>query len=170
MTLSTANKDAIELRRERVAQLRLRGLSSREIALALAQGDKNGKGRMLNPETGEPYTHTTIQNDLKALKDQWRESAGVATDEHQARQLAEIQEIKRMAWQQQNGNLALQALDREMKLTGTMKQTGGINLNINIDLITKLERAVEARGLRLSDVVEQMLQDMQHAELTSAVS
>lgn len=170
MTLTTANADAIELRRERVAQLRLRGLSARKITEALARGDRNGNGRMVNPETDEPYSHVTILSDLKVLKKRWQESADVATSEHQARQFAELQEIKLMAWEQKNGQLAIAALDREMKLMGTMKQPGGVTLNINIELISRLERAVEAKGLRLSDVVEQMLQDMQHAELTSAVS
>lgn len=161
MTLSTANKDAIQLRRERVSQLRLRGLSTREIAEALAKGDGKGNGELRNPETGKPYSHMTIVDDLKALKTDWKQSYLVATDEHAQRELAEIQEIKRLAWSQKDGRLALSALEKEMKLLGTMKQPEG--LTINIQLVTQLVQAIESRGENASALFEEMLQEFQLA-------
>lgn len=164
MTLSTAKIDVVELRRERVAQLRLRGLSSREIAETLAKGNKDGVGKIVNPESGEPYSHTTIQNDLKALKISWQESYNIATDEHAARQLTEIAEIKRLAWSQKDGRLALSAIEKEMKLLGTMKQPDG--LSINVTIVTQLVQAIERRGESASEWFEEMLQEMQIADRT----
>lgn len=170
MSLSTAKKDSIELRRQRVAQLRLRGLSAREIADSLAKGGADGKGRLVNPKSGEAYTHTTVLNDLKVLKAQWREASGVAIDEHQARQFAEIQEVKKLAWGNKNGQLVLHAIEKEMALIGTMKQPGGFHLSINIKVIAQVIRLIEQRGHSAADVFEKMLQELQSADLTSTVS
>ncbi len=160
MALSTADKDTIELRRERVAYLRAQQLSAREIADELATGDHP----LLNPENGKPYTHTTILSDLKALKNEWRKSANAATEDHVARQLAEIKGIKRLAWSQKNGELALKAIDKEMKLLGTMKQPDGVQININIELVTQLVEAIESRGESASAIFEEMLQEIYHAD------
>lgn len=156
MALTTAQKDNIDQRREVVSQLRLRMLTVREIAVAL---QKQG---IVNPESGEPYTHVTILNDIKALKDIWHTNANVATEEHQARQAAEIQEIKRLAWSQKDGKLALAALDKEMKLLGTMKQPDG--LTINITLVSQLVQAIERTGQSASELFEEMLQEFQNAD------
>ena len=163
MALSTADKDTIELRREQVAHLRLKGLSAREIADRLSKGPN----RLLNPETNKPYTHTTILDDLKALKKTWMKSANTATGEHVARQLAEIQEIKRLAWRQKDGDLALKAVEKEMKLLGTMKQPDGININFNMDVVIQLAQIIEARGDKASEVFEALLQEFQRADLQS---
>lgn len=163
MTLTTANKDTMEMRRERVAQLRARQLTAREIAVALAKGDKDGNGRMVNPETGEPYTHVTILNDLKALKGQWLASANEATEEHAARQLFELEQLKRFAWSKQDGDLALKALDREIKLLGTAKDKDGININFNIEIVYQIAQLAEQQGLTASELFEGMLRRLQRA-------
>lgn len=156
MALSTAKKDSVELRRERVAHLRLQGMSAREIADALAKG----RHKLVNPLTNKPYSHTTILDDLDVLKITWRESANIATDEHAARQFAELQEIKRLAWSQKDGDLALKAIDKEMKLLGTMQQPDGIHIAINIELVAQLVEAIEARGESASQIFEEMLQEL----------
>lgn len=126
MTLSTVKTDIVEIRRERIAHLRGRGLSAREIADELGKGDN----KIVNPDTGEPYTHTTVLTDLKTLKSQWRKSAKIAIDEHVARQFAELQEVKRLGWQQEDGDLIVRAIGLEMKLLGTMKQPDGVNPSV----------------------------------------
>lgn len=159
MALSTANKDIVELRRERVAHLRLKQLSAREIAEALATGDYP----LLNPETGEPYTHTTILSDIKALNSRWRKDANIATEKHAARQFAEMQETKRLAWQQNDGDLVIKVIDKEMKLLGTMKQPDG--LTINVEIIVKLVEAIEARGESAATIFEEMLREIELADV-----
>lgn len=157
MTLNKAQKDNLEQRREIVAQLRLRMLTMREICAAL---EKQG---ILSPITGRAYDVATIKSDIDALKLQWHSSANVATEEHQARQAAEIQEIKRLAWSQKDGKLALAALDKEMKLLGTMKQPDGLTININ--LVSQLVQAIERRGDSASEVFEDLLREYQNANL-----
>ncbi len=101
-------------RRARVAQLVLRGLTAREIVAALASGDN----RIINGRTGEPWSLGTIGSDLIALKAEWNRRAAEAYDEHRARQLAEIAEVKRAAWAKGRYDTILKALEREAKLLG----------------------------------------------------
>lgn len=144
MTLNTSQRDMMEMRRAAVARLRLRGLTLREIALALAKGDAKGQGRILNPDTGEPYSNVTILNDLKALSAEWKENAQADISEHRARQIAEIEQVKRQAWSDSDGALALRAIELEMKLLGT-------NAPIKIDISTTLQaRFVETVHIALS--------------------
>lgn len=112
MTLNTAN-DVIEAKRlELVASLRLRKLTQREIQEELAK-------TLSNPATGEPYSLGTINGDIKKLEKEWRKAAAVATEQHKAQQLAEIQEIKRQAWHDKDIIAVLRSLDLEATITGT---------------------------------------------------
>ena len=112
MALNTAH-DAIEAKRlELVSALRLRGRTQREIQQALA-------GQMVNPQTGEPYSLGTINADIKKLERQWRKAAADTTEEHKARQLAEIGEVKRQAWADKDPALVLRAVDLESNILGT---------------------------------------------------
>ena len=160
MALTTAKRDNMEQRRARVAQLRLRGLSSREIALALAQGNPP----ILSPTTGRPYEHAVILSDLEALKLEWQASRGEATDKHIDRQFAEMQEIKRAGWAGKDPELALKALRDEMSLLGTKKAQ---ELNINVHIMVTVDlliKAIEKRGESASTWFEEMLQEMQLAD------
>lgn len=163
MTAPTAKRDNIEQRRERVAQLKLRGLSSREIARALAQGEHP----IISPTTGRPFEHAVILSDLEALKAEWREQRLQDTDTHVDRELAEINEIKRAAWATSDPELALKALDREMKLLGTAKPQE-FNLNVSIDVIIRLIGMIESRGESASQWFEEMLQEMALADSNSS--
>lgn len=142
MTLNAINKDIIERRREMVSQLRLRGLSTREIANALA----NGNPPLLNPETGRPYGHVIIASDLKALKVEWQERRSANMDEHIDRQFMEIQEIKRAGWAAKDPELALKGLREEMGLLGTKKDKDGTTINIYFDVVMQIIALAEARG------------------------
>lgn len=161
MALSTSNQDAIQLRREAVASLRLRGLSQREITVALASQNPP----IVNPTTGEPYSSITIKNDLDALKAEWRANASVDTAEHMARQLAELWNIKRAAWGAKDPELALKALDREMKLTGTV--TSGLTVNINIALIERLVTVAKELAIDPNEALNQFV-DALLSERTSS--
>lgn len=142
-----ATNDIAILRRERVAALRARGLTQREIQAALAApADKNG---MVNPETGKPFDLATINRDLKHLRQQAQRAASQTTDVHRARQYAELQELKRAAWSQKDPRLALRALETEMKLLGTAQET--INLNVNIELVTRFVQSLELAGINATE-------------------
>ena len=112
MALNTSN-GAIEAKRlELVAALRLRGRTQREIQQALA-------AQLLNPVTGEAYSLGTINGDIKKLERNWRKAAADTIDEHKARQLAEIGEVKRQAWNDKDAALVLRAIDTEANILGT---------------------------------------------------
>lgn len=106
--------DAIAARRrEMVGQLLCRRMTRREIVDALAAaGEKN-------PLTDAPWELATIHRDAAALERQWRAAAGKKAAVWKARQLAEIEEVKREAWARGKLDIVLAAIDREMKITGT---------------------------------------------------
>lgn len=146
----------VDQRREMVAHFRLRQMSMREIAAALVE-----KG-IVNPETNKAYDVATIKRDIDAIDLAFKDSANIQTSEHATRQFAEIQEIKRAAWVANDPELALKALDREMKLLGTMKQPETIN--INITMVNQLVQLVESRGERFEEWLAFMIQDFLNAE------
>jgi len=152
MALNESLKDSIEYRKEQVASMRLRGLSLDEISVSL-----HAKG-IYNKKKNAPYVKATIKNDLDAMKEEWRKNAGVDTNEHRSRQYAEIQEIKRFAWSNKDGSLALSALDKEMKLLGTLQTN--INININIELVQRVITTIERAGLNPSDVFEELMNEI----------
>ena len=112
MPRPTAPRDLILKRRELVATARLRGLTVRETKIFLeAQGIKN-------PQTGKPFNLGTNHRDLVELTDEWKATAAGAIDDHKARILAELLEVKRAAWQKKNFTAIIQCLERECKILG----------------------------------------------------
>lgn len=142
MAFNTSRLDIAERRREMVSQLRLRGLSIREIAEALGKGNPP----LINPETGAPFSHVTIKNDIDALNLEWQRRRGINTDVHQDRQFMMTQEVSRAAWASKDPELVLKALDREMKLLGTAKDKDGTTINIYFDVVMQIIALAEARG------------------------
>jgi hypothetical protein len=120
MTLNTSDEEVIAARRHRVARLRLRNATQREIAQTLS------------------CSLGTVNGDLAALRQEWREAAAVDIADHQARVLAELQEVRRMAWAQPAGKglpLVLQSLKQECALLGLDMQPGTLmpgNLEITL--------------------------------------
>jgi hypothetical protein len=137
MSLNTSKKAQIGLRRKRVAQLRAQGRSQREIA------------GMVGASVG------TISTDLKVLMKQWREEASVSIREHASQQLAEVREVKRMAWMMQDLKLVLAAIRLEAYITGTVAAPV---ININISMLAQLAQNIESQGLKASDVFSDFMQ------------
>lgn len=108
MTLNKAKKDAILMRREQVARLRLRGLSQREIAVSLSE---------LVPPINVSYV--TVKNDIDALKLEWQARAAESIDKLKAEQLAELREVKRRAWADNDLANLLRAIKQEAEIIGT---------------------------------------------------
>ena len=109
---SKALEDA---RRSRVAALHVRGLSEREIVAALGAGDNP----ITNPQTGEPYSLTTIHNDLDFLRMSWRAAAAAEYGDLKGQQLAELRALRRAAWAVGDREGVRKCLVDEVKLTGT---------------------------------------------------
>lgn len=145
MPAQAQDQDIIAIRRQRVQSLRNRMLTHEEIYTALAKPLEEGGLR--NPSTLEPYDRTTITRDLQWLRADNLKTARKDAAIHQARQLSEIEEVKRAAWGTRDPELALKALDREMKLLGTLRQPDGQNINISVTLVIETVQALEAAGL-----------------------
>ena len=139
MTLNKSQYDTIQTRRELVARLRTRGLTVREIAEALP------KSGMINQNTGKPFTWVTVQKDLEAMREVWRENAQQHTSEHQARQLAEIEQVKRLAWQNNDGTLALKAIGKEIDLLGTAAPQR-IEIGVSVEIVMGFTEAIKKLG------------------------
>lgn len=113
MALNKAPDAIAARRREMVGQMLSRKMTRREIVETLAEaGEKN-------PATDEAWSLGTIQADAKALERQWRSAAKKDAKVWKARQLAEIEEVKREAWARGKLDIVLSAIDKEMKITGT---------------------------------------------------
>lgn len=138
-----------EKRRAAVGQLLARGFKQREIAERLAEMDEK------NPETGEAWTVMTISNDIKAIRAEWRKTANRSVEEHRARQLAELEELKRAGWAGDNHTLVLSALQHEAKLTDTSAP-----IRINLDLVSDLWDALAKQGRDPESVLRAMLKKL----------
>lgn len=112
MALNSSQDAIIDNRRRQVASLRLRGLTQREIMAAL---EKNG---VINPHSGNSWQLGTINGDIKALEAEWHKEAIADIQEHKARVLAELSEVKRAAWGSKEYKTILDALKQERDLLG----------------------------------------------------
>lgn len=122
--MSNTPRSLIEKRRDVVQREALRGKSTRQIEVTFAKAvEKNSFAAaelgMVNPETGKAWDHTTISRDLTYLEKQWRDDALRDRAEYKMRELAELREHRRAAWQA--GELAEVRLSikTEMELMGT---------------------------------------------------
>jgi hypothetical protein len=109
----SAQEAVIAHRRELVARARLRGATIREIVVALTAIG------FVNPVTEEPWSKSIVHQDIQALEGEWRQSAQQAIEEHKAQQLAELQEVRRQAWHDNDMASVLRAISLEMDLLGT---------------------------------------------------
>jgi hypothetical protein len=145
--------DRVVARRELVGRLRVRGMTTREIAQAIfEQGYANADGYA--------YSHKTIVLDLKALRKQWADNAAASMEEHKARQLEEIQQLKRLAWTNQDGALALRAIETEMKLTGTAAAQK-LDITISPEVATMLGAILKVMarlGMNTANAFELLMQ------------
>lgn len=116
---NSSQTEIIAARRQQVARLRLRGLSMRDIAQALALPPLS----LVDMKTGKPYSAATICNDLKAIEAEWKASAQADIAAWKAKQLAEIAELKRAAWLEKDLTTVLSALKQEVEITGTKAKT-----------------------------------------------
>ncbi|GEM_PF-5495108 len=131
-TKRNAHQDVMALRRERVATLRNRLLSEREIYVAMST--PNSPFFMLNPnpkdgEDPKPYSAGTIHNDLVYLREQSIKNATEEYESYKAMQLAEIREARKAyGWAKNDWKAIAKFLELEMRLTGTM-DAGSMTFN-----------------------------------------
>ena len=100
------------LRQSIVSSAKLRGMTSADIVSFLAEQG------VVNPVTEEPWSITTINNDLRDIEERWKEEMLRDVSDHRARVLAEINEAKQAAWKSGKLSLVLRAIDQEVGLLG----------------------------------------------------
>lgn len=109
----------LEIRREAISRLAAMGLSVREIADRLPSLEPP----IVHPDTGQPYSHVTVHNDLTELREEWRQRTRANIAEHQAKQLATLELIQKEAFtiadKKDALTTAMQAHDRLSKLVGS---------------------------------------------------
>ena len=112
MKRNTSGEHIIALRQKTVSSARLRGMTCQQIVALLAEQG------IINPRTEEPWSVATISNDLTTIEEGWREETFKNISDHRSRVLAEIQEVKRTAWQAGKHSIILRAIDQEVSLLG----------------------------------------------------
>ena len=113
MSRNGSQKDVELQRREAVSRLRLRGLSFREIVVALER-----QTEIRNRKTGLPYSICTIHKDMKWAEEQWHLHAVKDVAEHKKRILAELAELKRAGWTEKDYATVIKALAKECEVIG----------------------------------------------------
>jgi hypothetical protein len=126
-------------RQEAVARLRLRHTTVLEIYEAL-KADPNFR----NPKDGNPWAYETIARDVKQLDDWYTEQAQRHTLYYRGRQLGELFELRRAAWENGDLWLVLKTLEREARLLGTDEPTQQrTDLNVTGNGLPDVKRTVE---------------------------
>jgi hypothetical protein len=73
----------------------------------------------IDAATGLPWSHGTVVNDYKAIRQEWRDAHKAELDEHRAEQLATLREHRRQSWGAREFAEVRQSVLAEMKLLGT---------------------------------------------------
>jgi len=131
--------DMHAIRRHRVASLLIRGLKEHEIVRALSQ--EAGASYTVNPKTGKPYSQKTINKDIHALREEWRDMSSEAIDGYYGDMIATALEVQRAAWARGNLDLVLEASGELRQIIGkpVKSEVAFVNLN-DVDLsIAQLE-------------------------------
>jgi len=116
-------KKAIKYRQSIVAQALVRGLKMSDIVLDLEQ-----KG-VINSKNNKPYTLSTVWSDIQALTKQWESQSFKAINMAKSRVWAEIQEVKKIGWSNNDMDIVLKAIKQERELMGLdEKSKTGIDL------------------------------------------
>ena len=100
-------------RRQYVSELLVRGFTRSQILEALEKDE-----RFFNPRTGKPWSMQVVKDDVKLLRNRWQKEALLNYDIHVSRILAQIREVRRKAWTEENLALVLRTLKQEIDLFG----------------------------------------------------
>lgn len=136
MPYKRTRNDNVQARRERVAKRRIEHAETQ---------------RQLAAYFG--VSVATINNDLKVLDQQWREHAAQDTATHRARQLAELEHVKRWCWMTapDNPRPLIQAIKLDAQITGTLAPPV---FNFNMTFLVQLSKAIQDSGMSDSEAVE----------------
>ena len=106
-----------EKRQLEVERLRVRGYTIREIAEILAKPEDEGGLR--NPETGDPFSKSTIGNDVQEIEARWSAMLDASIREHRGSQVRELRLARHAAWRREDLTEVRLNIAQEAKLLGT---------------------------------------------------
>lgn len=128
------NAAIVAARRQKVAQLLLRGLRQREIERALATQ------KIVNPQTRKPWALGTINADIQLMEAEWREQAMADRADRKARVAAELEYLRRTAWTAGDLELVRKLLKDERDMFGldepievNMRASGSVGVSHSIN-------------------------------------
>lgn len=123
----------VAARRQKVAQLLLRGLTQREIERALAAQ------KIFNPDTRKPWSLGTINSDVQLMEEEWREQAIRSLADRKARVAAELEYLRRTAWAEGDLELVRKLLKDERDMFGldepievSLRASGSVDVNHSV--------------------------------------
>jgi transposase len=164
------NTAAVDRRRAAVAALSLRGMSQREIADTLPNGvtdrvDEDGKALtyhvepVRNEKSGKPYDLATINRDLQALEEGWKQNAAADIHELKARHLAGIEYARKLCFAQNKMYYVFRAYELEAMVlrlhesdAGDGRRRGGpLNAERLQVILDSLESEMEDLRARLDE-------------------
>jgi len=113
-------------------------MSYREVAKHLPERI-HGFNEIVNPDTNVPYEFKTVQRDVKFLEAEWRKEALATLEDHKAQMIAELDEVKRAAWDDKKYFYVLKALEQKAEVLGLnqlpeINSVTNNNLQINFDI------------------------------------
>lgn len=151
MKLSSAT--IVANRRLKVQQLTLRGLSQREILQVFQQQ------RIVNPQSGKPWSLGTINGDIQALEAQWDAAAMELKRKQKARVAAEIREAKKAAWGDRDVRLVRDLLKDEAALFNLADPVDvNVKFNGQVDVVHSLD--TPAAQEELNNLTEDEMDDL----------
>lgn len=133
MAKTTAQDAVIDRRRARVAELAAQRKTQREIAEMLA-----AEG-LINPETEQAWSLGTINADLQTVRKSWQRDAKQALGTLRAEMLAEVNEVKRAAWRDNNYALVLKGIETQAGLLG-LNRPGTLDDLIDTEINVRITR------------------------------
>ena len=143
----STKKEIVDFRRRLVAGLVLRHSTQREIVETLAQSGQ------INPRTKRPWSLGTINSDIKALREAWREESQQDIKSHVAELRAELREVRRLAWSQKDLANVLRAIKQEADLLGA-NATERLDITSAGQPISEIERWKEVRRRNAEQISE----------------
>lgn len=110
---------------------------------------------LVDPESGEPWSYNVVAADIRKMDEELLAETLLSTAVHRARQVSELQEVRREAWRTNDLTVVLQSLRDEAKLLGTTSPE-----QLDLDVTSNGETVSTAR-----DVIAVLLEMRKEAQI-----
>lgn len=97
-------------------------MSTRAIAKALSEFNPP----CVNPNTGNPWTHITIEKDLKTIQQKWLAATQESAEKHRADLVAELNEAEQIAFTQEDIPAVVSCVKQKAALLGVSDEPSAV--------------------------------------------